>query len=376
MLHSKASKFAILVAVCLLGIGGMRSAHAQAYILTHLGPLSGMTQSNAFGINNLGQVVGMSYSQCCTAATATQWNGGISTELTSNGYSVAYAINNSGEVAGVNAGAATVWNGGIPTALAGGGGPYGSVAYAINDAGQVAGRSSNSQTADVATLWSGSSTTYLAPASGMTASFGYGINNSGEVVGWSGDSIGSCCADNLQATLWSNGTVTDLGPGVAQAINNSGTVVGITDSGATEWEGSSVIDLEPLIPGSNQSNGAFAINDEGQVVGQSNSEDQYGSHATIWNDGVITDLNTVLSSSGRGWLLQYATGINDIGQIVGVGTVAGGPIYGSAFLLTPCPTCQVVDTLPSSVQEPSTWAMMLLGLAGLGYAGYRRASAA
>jgi hypothetical protein len=39
-------------------------------------------------------------------------------------------------------------------------------------------------------------------------------------------------------------------------------------------------------------------------------------------------------------------------------------------LLTPA------DFAPGSpVPEPSTWAMMLIGLAGLGYAGYRRASA-
>jgi hypothetical protein len=34
----------------------------------------------------------------------------------------------------------------------------------------------------------------------------------------------------------------------------------------------------------------------------------------------------------------------------------------------------VTETILTSVPEPSTWAMMLLGFAGLGYAGYRRAS--
>jgi PEP-CTERM motif len=34
-------------------------------------------------------------------------------------------------------------------------------------------------------------------------------------------------------------------------------------------------------------------------------------------------------------------------------------------------TFEVVLT-PTAVPEPSTWAMMLLGFAGLGYAGYRR----
>jgi hypothetical protein len=35
----------------------------------------------------------------------------------------------------------------------------------------------------------------------------------------------------------------------------------------------------------------------------------------------------------------------------------------------------IVDITTTSVPEPSTWAMMLLGFAGLGYAGYRRRSA-
>jgi hypothetical protein len=54
-------------------------------------------------------------------------------------------------------------------------------------------------------------------------------------------------------------------------------------------------------------------------------------------------------------------GLNDRGDIIGFGDYNGGQ-YG--FLLT--------------VPEPSTWAMMLLGFAGLGFAGYRatRSSAA
>ena len=41
MLHFKASKFAVLATVCLLGIGATRSAHAQAYTVTNLGGLPG-----------------------------------------------------------------------------------------------------------------------------------------------------------------------------------------------------------------------------------------------------------------------------------------------------------------------------------------------
>ena len=41
MLHFKASKFAVLATVCLLGIGATRSAHAQTYTVTNLGGLPG-----------------------------------------------------------------------------------------------------------------------------------------------------------------------------------------------------------------------------------------------------------------------------------------------------------------------------------------------
>ena len=41
-------------------------------------------------------------------------------------------------------------------------------------------------------------------------------------------------------------------------------------------------------------------------------------------------------------------------------------------LTTSLPTIQVTSDV-EGVPEPSTWAMMLLGFAGLGFAGYRRA---
>jgi hypothetical protein len=42
--------------------------------------------------------------------------------------------------------------------------------------------------------------------------------------------------------------------------------------------------------------------------------------------------------------------------------IVGGSAFNAAFSLT-----------GSAVPEPSTWAMMLLGFAGLGFAGHRRA---
>ncbi len=60
MLRSKAPKFAILAAVCLLATGASRSASAQAYTVTNLSapPGNNDNASFAYGINSAGQVVG------------------------------------------------------------------------------------------------------------------------------------------------------------------------------------------------------------------------------------------------------------------------------------------------------------------------------
>ncbi len=103
---------------------------------------------------------------------------------------------------------------------------------------------------------------------------------------------------------------------------------------ATEWSGGQIINLWGL-PGSTNS-GASAINDAGQVVGYS-SVLAGTTYATEWSGDSVINL-------GEG----AATAINDAGQVVG----------------------------GSNTPEPSTWAIMLLGFAGLGYAGHRRVKAA
>jgi hypothetical protein len=61
---------------------------------------------------------------------------------------------------------------------------------------------------------------------------------------------------------------------------------------------------------------------------------------------------------GPAWSSTTALGINDRGDIFGVGDFSDGERRG--FLLTPVP-------------ELSTWAMLAIGFASLGFAGYRRA---
>lgn len=234
--------------------------------------------------------------------------------------------------------------------------PPDTLAYGINSSGEVVGygRVQTNAPPFHALLWSGGSVTDLGTLGGSN-SVGQGINDAGQVVG------GSLVAGNAgtHAFLWSGGTMTDLGTlsgsifSYAEAINNAGQIVGwsnLTNSTgigpqyATEWNGDNIIDLGI--------GNAYAINDLGQVVGSNNGR------ATLWSGGSAIDLNTDIAFGGAGWTLGSAFGINDRGQIVGVGL---NPLAeSSAFLLTPVP-------------EPSTWIMMILGFAGLGFAGYRRA---
>ena len=80
---------------------------------------------------------------------------------------------------------------------------------------------------------------------------------------------------------------------------------------------------------------AYAINSSGQIVGYSYPvTNNYSWHACIWQNGSIYDLNDYVVS-GSDWSLEYATAINDKGQIVGYGTNPQGQHH--AFLLNPLP---------------------------------------
>jgi len=148
-------------------------------------------------------------------------------------------------------------------------------------------------------------------------SLAYGINASGQVVG----------GLEGRATLWQGGVARELGtlPGdassTARAINAAGHLVAEPlapplQSSAVLWPDGTPQELGSL-PGHtvSQANGVNAI---GQVVGWSRSADQSVSRAVLWQGNVITDLNSLLPEGSR-WVLTSASGINDEGQIVGVG---------------------------------------------------------
>lgn len=351
------------------------SGGAQAgYTFTDLGTLGG-TISQAFAINNSGQVVGGSWTQGDVSYHATIWNGTTATDLTPGvpGWSSeASDINIAGHVAGdaaISLGGsswgwrAAVWNGADMTVLGTLGGTVHSGANAINSSGQVAGYSHIDpyHTRQHATVWNG--TTPIDLGIDSTAN---DINDAGQVVG-TRNTIGGMGAAGTHATVWNGTTATDLGTlggskSIARAINNSGLIVGyswLADDitvRATLWDNGVAIDLGTL-GGSDSSAGA--INMAGAIVGASYTADGKN-RATLWQGTVATDLNTFLDedTASAGWVLTGATGINDNGWITGIVENSSTGEW-HAYLLTPVP-------------EPETYAMMLAGLALVGVAAKRR----
>jgi probable HAF family extracellular repeat protein len=143
-----------------------------------LGGLPGSTRSAAFGINDVGQVVG--YSVVGGVPVATEWSdgriialGGLQGSVSS----IAYGINHSGQIAEYSlvggVAAATEWSQGVINLGAG-------VAKSINDLGQAVGSNGAN-----ATEWTDGRVIDLKGLPGSTAAGALGINDVGEVVGYS-----------------------------------------------------------------------------------------------------------------------------------------------------------------------------------------------
>ncbi len=172
---------------------------------------------------------------------------------------------------------------------------------------------------------------------GDTSSAATAINDRGQVVGISGtcdQAVGRFTA--AHAVLWENGTVTDLGNigdnawNTPMAINQRGDVVGFLGVPGTDpdspglhaflWtRGGGITDLGTL-PGDAISQ-ALGINDRRQVVGLSCSASG-ACRAFLWQDGQMTDLNTLVAPPYAGSLTD-AQDINDRGEITGQAFVAG-----------------------------------------------------
>ena len=316
---------------------------AQDYTVVDLGAL-GYDVSRAHDINASGQVTGDTLNASGNWR-AFLWTTGSMLEVPAltgyaSDYGYGYGMNNTGMVVGESGYTHPFFWDGFTTIHLGGLGGDSGVAFAINDSVQIAGRSLSSAGYDHAFLWENGVMTDLGTL-GTTPwgrSEARDINQAGQIVGMANDDNG-----DSHAFLWENSVMTKLaglssGYGIAYGISDNGFIVGMstTDSPwyrshATLWVGGSAIDLGTLKDPDPGTSYALDVNSSGQVVGWSHAHNTFNTHAFLFENGVMKDLNDLIDP-GSGWELEEATGINDRGQIVGWGDYQG---HLRGFLLEP-----------------------------------------
>jgi probable HAF family extracellular repeat protein len=279
------------------------------------------------------------------------------------GFTVATAINASGQVTGYSALAkqiqvpcapqqygqpkkcfepiehAFLYSNGTMTDLGTLGGT-GSEGLAINDAGEVVGVTQTKAGTSESFLWNGRTMTALAPLSQF---YPHGINDSGQIAGACGNDsvpcvdsngtftalpnppnldctgtiainnngqvLGACgdSAGNSQGVVWTNGTPTVLptlgGPYFAPtAINNNGDVVGFGQTSTFAQHGFLYRNGTMTDLGNNIF--LYAINDSDVMVGND----------LIVSNGTVQNINNLIPAGSPG--INYAVGINDNSQII------------------------------------------------------------
>lgn len=353
-------------------------------VLTDLGALPGVNSSFANWISGSGLVAGFSENGAIDPllgvpeVDAVLWMDDqiINLGTIEGGYeSNAFAVNDRGDVAGVFLNTipdpfsvfglqvrAFVWRNGVMKDLGTLGGPEAS-AYFMNEHGQVAGtsfinskpnppinflpcQSSNGLPTQDPFLWENGNMIDLGTLGGTCGTPNY-LNSHGEVVG-----LSNVAGDqSFHPFRWTKAEgMKDLGTfggssGQANWINEAGEVIGwATNHGdqalfAFLWKHGVLTNLRTLKGDS--CSAALGINSKSQVVGLSanactfTAEDR---RASLWEKGHVIDLNVFLPP-GTDLQLTDAYNINDRGEIAGLGVPPGcGDEFtcGHAYVLIPC----------------------------------------
>ena len=194
-----------------------------------------------------------------------------------------------------------------------------------------------------AVLWKHGKITDLGTLEGGYESLAVGVNSRGQVVGFADNGVPDDYSivglpTQTRAFLWQKGTMQDLGtlPGGTDAVglmvNERGQIVGESYTGDSVpppnpfcgdfpltlhgffWDNGKMVDLGTL---GGSCTGAYALNNRGQVVGQSNLPEDQASHPYIWERNKMTDLGTLGGGYG------FASWLNDSGAVVGAATSQG-----------------------------------------------------
>jgi probable HAF family extracellular repeat protein len=283
---------------------------------------------NALAMNDQGQIVGWTSDKRGGVAAAVVWSPGGELTRLPGGRATAAAINGSGVIAGNAVSGVVTWAGGKIRRISPPPAPNGArpAVVAINEAGDIIG---NATTDEPSPLGRSVRTYGFIRRAGKWVVVGTpkrnaqvnALNDQGQVVGWRRR---AAVPRWERAFLWQNGNMIMLNspPGpvdasTAVAVNNSGQVVGETgvlvdgfmQKHGLIWQNGTVTALGSLFRGGESS--PTAINEGGQVVGWSFDARTRRAQAFVWAAGRMTNLG------GTACLSSYAYAINDRGQIVG-----------------------------------------------------------
>ncbi len=355
-----------------------------------LGTLGGLW-SKAYDINQAGQVVGVAHA-ADWGIRPFLWTPGGTDGVPSNPQmrdlgslipglnGEAWGINELGQVVGWsgadNVPHALLWTpggtDGVPhnpemkdLGTLGVGESWRSIAYDINDAEQVVGWSdTDDYFIERGFRWTRGGTSGPAHNLEMQAlgtlggddSAAWSVNNSGQIAGWAHHYPGYDSDYGRRAFQWESGVgMQSLGglEGIctiswATDLNEAGRIVGVSATLLEEpsWECEPAqMDAFLWTPGGTGGppgnpemedlgnlggpiSDAHGINDVGQAVGYSLTTSGT-QHATLWSNDLLTDLND-LTPYRSGWLLVDAWAVNDSLEIVGTGALDG---QNRAFLM-------------------------------------------
>ena len=340
-------------------LGTLGGQESEAFAINEAGQIVGWSDGRGFvrlskrllpvgdlvsAINERGQAIGYFYED--DRQQAFVWERGKRRALANLGGSCAKsmpaAINARGHVVGwagdmencslslTLAWTALLWQGSAKAQLA----EFDSQAVAINSRGQVAGN----REWGLAFLWHKGRMQSLGALSSQGGSRATAMNERGQVVG-------SSYAAGLarRAFIWHDGKMRSLGTlggkessvdGIArrgdfnfntfypEAINELGQVVGTSTTRAEKrhgfiWQSGRMRDLGTL---GGSTSRAVSINERGQVIGSSQLRNG-AEHAFVWENGELTDLGTL------GGKTSFAASINDRGQIVGAAETRRGKLH-------------------------------------------------
>jgi len=283
--------------------------------------------SIAFGINNSGEVVGFSYLPDGRTIHMVTWTtGGGITDLGSidnSSFSQGLGINSAGNIVGVgyDANGTQViffWSASTGYVSLGEGPASNGHGNAINDGDVITGEIFKFPARSVGYVWQAPSGRRhnIGILAGGSQSTSLGINKWNHITGAATLPNGA-----FDAIVWTRdegmrdiGTVQDGVTTTGVAINVHDEVVGYGGIPRLPfyWKGATGMILLRTLGGTSDSS-ANAINDNGVIAGYC-STSSGTSHATLWSGprGIPQDLGTL-----PGGTYSIASGINDFGQVVG-----------------------------------------------------------